>query len=596
MVSSMTEEQIQTRIDQLAEKPVELLVRGIFDVIWKATTEAKEHDVELEELIIFMLQSMSYCLRSEYLSLPLLSATVRSMALLSDLFDDSTSYLLLYEQMRNIYNSRILQHHPDFGYVIYSILKAVTVLGVEPLESKLSELDFGKHLLGFVEMGLTSHYAVVREHTLHGVLYFLQSMAGESMRPIIQYVSTFLIDEITKQLAITDPVLINSSPSSINYSTVIWATAFRIMEEPVQGNFKQSLNQKLCEALLVANLPHWTLELITAGIETLIFHSTAFSEQFAAVARESFQDYHFHTGKFPYALRIFVDCIFREEADPSRNSAHKFQPLLQTAIGLIHRCYPADALLLAKVFPPILRRLYKDHKALEIILDMLFPDQKIHLPENAHAVFVIIFEFFESLRENQRLASCLQLSSIIVKRLSEILIVESEKTAATSILLTAAHGDSEVASRFHLLLEMYEREPMDWSFYHDWILQKTAEMLVSEGIALCVPLPEPHYYLNYNDDNDNCYNAYYHYDQPHDDDNYQHHNHDKFDYYDDNDDIDYYDDHYHNDFNDDDDDDSNYDNNNDNDNGNDNNDDDDNNYNYDNVYNDSNNNHDSGSN
>ncbi|CAJ0558684.1 unnamed protein product, partial [Mesorhabditis spiculigera] len=277
---------------------------------------------------------------SPRIRIPVVAATFCDCTIdgtLSDLFDDSTSYLLLYEQMRNIYNSRILQHHPDFGYVIYSILKAVTVLGVEPLESKLSELDFGKHLLGFVEMGLTSHYAVVREHTLHGVLYFLQSMAGESMRPIIQY--------------------------------------------------------KLCEALLVANLPHWTLELITAGIETLIFHSTAFSEQFAAVARESFQDYHFHTGKFPYALRIFVDCIFREEADPSRNSAHKFQPLLQTAIGLIHRCYPADALLLAKVFPPILRRLYKDHKALEIILDMLFPDQKIHLPENAHAVFVIILSY-----------------------------------------------------------------------------------------------------------------------------------------------------------------------------------------------------------
>ena len=48
-----------------------------------------------------------------------------------------------------------------------------------------------------VETGLTSKYPFVKTATLHGILYILQSMAVESLKPVYQYVASFLHAELS---------------------------------------------------------------------------------------------------------------------------------------------------------------------------------------------------------------------------------------------------------------------------------------------------------------------------------------------------------------------------------------------------------------
>ncbi|VDO96544.1 unnamed protein product [Heligmosomoides polygyrus] len=179
----------------------------------------------------------------DHLPLPLLSSTVRSMALLSDLFDDSASYEFLYLQMRNVFRGGYLDHHSDIGYVIYSMLKAVTVIGLDTASRGMTEADLAKQILVWIEYGLTSHSPFVREATLHGFIYLMQSMTLDPLKPVVQYVTAFLLEETGRQLSVTDPINVCDMLSSLEYSNLIWSVSFRIMEEPLQVSFKNTLIQ-----------------------------------------------------------------------------------------------------------------------------------------------------------------------------------------------------------------------------------------------------------------------------------------------------------------------------------------------------------------
>ncbi|RCN50992.1 hypothetical protein ANCCAN_02779 [Ancylostoma caninum] len=206
----------------------------------------------------------------DHLPLPLLSSTVKSMALLSDLFDDSASYEFLYAQMRNVFRGGFLTGHPDIGYVIYSMLKAVTVIGLENAARGMTEADMARQIFTWVEYGLTSWSPFVREATLHGFIYLLQSMTLDPLKAVVQYVTGFLLEETKKQLSVTDPINVIDMPASLEYSNLLWSVSFRIMEEPLQVTFKNTLIQVL---------------FVLFGAFTILpnFRSPAFRYSFAAL-------------------------------------------------------------------------------------------------------------------------------------------------------------------------------------------------------------------------------------------------------------------------------------------------------------------------
>ncbi|VDL71212.1 unnamed protein product [Nippostrongylus brasiliensis] len=265
----------------------------------------------------------------DHLPLPLLSSTVRSMALLSDLFDDSSSYEFLYVQMRNVFRGGYLDHHPDIGYVIYSMLKSLTVIGLETASRGMTEADLAKQILSWVEYGLTSNSPFVREATLHGFIYLMQSMTLDPLKPVVQYVTAFLLEETGRQLSVTDPINVCDMLPSLEYSNLIWSVSFRIMEEPLQVSFKNTLIQRTCETFTVMNLSAYLLPVVTSGIEELALHSACYLPQFLQLVNGCFKMYATISSTFPYALRVFIVCVFKEETDPRRASAQKFEPILE---------------------------------------------------------------------------------------------------------------------------------------------------------------------------------------------------------------------------------------------------------------------------
>ena len=72
------------------------------------------------------------------------------MVFLSDLFDEGQSYEFLYNQIKNVFRGGFLSHHSDLGYVIYSLLKTVTVIGVDSVERTMTEADVAKMVLTWV--------------------------------------------------------------------------------------------------------------------------------------------------------------------------------------------------------------------------------------------------------------------------------------------------------------------------------------------------------------------------------------------------------------------------------------------------------------
>ncbi|KAJ1370700.1 hypothetical protein KIN20_032490 [Parelaphostrongylus tenuis] len=410
----------------------------------------------------------------DHLPLPLLSSTVRSMALLSDLFDDSASYEFLYSQMRNVFQGGYLKHHSDIGYVIYSLLKSLTVVGLETAAQDGTENDLCKQILIWIEFGLTSSSPFVREATLHGFIYLMQSMALDPLKPVVQYVTSFLQDEIAKQLSVTDPINVCDVPLSLEYTNLIWSASFRIMEEPLQISFKNNMIQRTCETFTVMNLSPNLLPVVTSGIEELTIHSASYLPQFLHLVDGCFKTYATISSTFSYALRIFIACVFKEEADPRRASAQKFEVILEELYNIYRRCDSRDAELISFVLPSVLLRLYTEERVLALILDFCFPESSGGYPGHICYSLQMMFELCERMRDSQRLSSLMTFSQHVVLRIQQWSPQSREGRAVATCLLAAVSSYEYIAYRFPVYLAaLTSSESLESSY--EFLLHKASE-------------------------------------------------------------------------------------------------------------------------
>lgn len=412
----------------------------------------------------------------DHLPLPLLSSTVRSMALLSDLFDDSASYEFLYLQMRNVFRGGYLDHHSDIGYVIYSMLKAVTVIGLDTASRGMTEADLAKQILVWIEYGLTSHSPFVREATLHGFIYLMQSMTLDPLKPVVQYVTAFLLEETGRQLSVTDPINVCDMLSSLEYSNLIWSVSFRIMEEPLQVSFKNTLIQRTCETFTVMNLSPYLLPVVTSGIEELALHSASYLPQFLQLVNGCFKMYATISSTFAYALRILIVCVFKEEADPRRASAQKFEQILEELYNVYRRCDTRDAELISLVLPSVLLRLYGEERVLNIVLDFCSPNKSGGYPVHISQSLRMLFELCERMRDSQRLSSLMAFAQQVVARVRERAGSTREDRAVACCLLTVVSSYEDIAYRFPVYLAALTSsslESLDSSY--EFLLRKASE-------------------------------------------------------------------------------------------------------------------------
>ncbi|EYC33532.1 hypothetical protein Y032_0002g846 [Ancylostoma ceylanicum] len=410
----------------------------------------------------------------DHLPLPLLTSSVKSMALLSDLFDDSASYEFLYAQMRNVFRGGFLTGHPDIGYVIYSMLKAVTVIGLENAARGMTEADMAKQIFTWVEYGLTFWSPFVREATLHGFIYLMQSMTLDPLKAVVQYVTGFLLEETKKQLSVTDPINVIDMPASLEYSNLLWSVSFRIMEEPLQVSFKNTLIQRTCETFTVMNLSSYLLPVVTSGIEALALHSASYLPQFLQLVHGCLVSYATISSTFPYALRILIACIFREELDPRRASAHKFEPVLEELYNVYRRCDVRDAELISLILPSVLLRLYPEERVLGIILSFCAPSKDGSYSSHITHSLRMMFEFFERIRDNQRLSSLLVFAQQVLSHLQAKTSTTTEDRAVATCMLCAVSSYEDIAYRFHVYLaSLHSSDNFEESY--KFLLRKVAE-------------------------------------------------------------------------------------------------------------------------
>ncbi|MFH4983642.1 hypothetical protein AB6A40_010351 [Gnathostoma spinigerum] len=154
------------------------------------------HDFTSESCLRMLFDTFSHWFRVgvDALPLPLLSATVRALTLLSDLLTEIDQYKFVLCHMKALFNKRYLIDNCEFGDVIFSLMKSTAVVGLEELHPTKAESV--KIVQGWCEIGLSSAFSEVRLRTLQGVLFLLQSFGQDDLKGLPQLVQTFVQAEL----------------------------------------------------------------------------------------------------------------------------------------------------------------------------------------------------------------------------------------------------------------------------------------------------------------------------------------------------------------------------------------------------------------
>uniref|UniRef100_A0A915DP25 Uncharacterized protein n=1 Tax=Ditylenchus dipsaci TaxID=166011 RepID=A0A915DP25_9BILA len=254
----------------------------------------------------------------EQLPVSLLSAMLKSLSILSDLFDDVTFYYFIFAKLRQLFISKYLDDHLAKGYLIYMLLKCAAVVEWKELLDSSSSLSTEAELARFVELivenGLQlSQLSFVRYCTLHGILHLLQSLALDNVLNVVIVVTDFVMSELGRIQRPTD-ILTDCSPETIEYHKVVWAVGFRVVEEalPIDSMHKANFIKVVSNLFVDPRLATWHKRLLSRGIESLVIHSCSYSPKFRHIALECFDTFQLRPSHLPFALSVYITCVYRE--------------------------------------------------------------------------------------------------------------------------------------------------------------------------------------------------------------------------------------------------------------------------------------------
>uniref|UniRef100_A0A1I7W8D3 Mediator of RNA polymerase II transcription subunit 23 n=1 Tax=Heterorhabditis bacteriophora TaxID=37862 RepID=A0A1I7W8D3_HETBA len=337
-----------SRKSPFLETPLSRL--SLSDFLLKSTSE-----LDTASLVRALFENYSHWFSRglDFLPLPLLSATVRSVPL------SVTIIRCILEFSIALIHLGYLMDHPDIGYVIYALLKSVTVVGLESVDRSISEMDLAKQILTWVCTTVIQYESCLAQFTI----------------------SIYAVINLNKTVDYT--IFKNRIPASLEYANLLWSISFRVMEEPLQVSFKNSLIQKLCDAFVIMNFSHPLLSTVTSGIESLIIHTMNFT--------------------LVFALRILIVCVFREDSDSRKDSAINFEPFLNEIYNIYRKCELRDASM--------------------------------------------ITSFCERLRESQRLSILSEFSQVVLSNVKSVSVSSRDTRAVGTCLLVSTSTIGDVAYR-----------------------------------------------------------------------------------------------------------------------------------------------------
>ncbi|VBB26200.1 unnamed protein product [Acanthocheilonema viteae] len=327
------------------------------------------HDTTYESCLRMLFDTYSHWFRTgiDAVPLPLLSATLKSMSLLSDLFTEMDQYRFVFGHMKTLFSIRSYLDNVDIGNIIYSLLKCVSILGIE--DSFVSKIDAQKIVLTWVETGLTSEFTEIRIRTLQGCLFLLQAICFDELKTVFLFLESFLM----------------------NYSQMSW-----------EADQVFCFLQMICEKFVALATPSWLMNLICVGIEKLIVGSRIYVLTFSRIAVQALENYFYAPQKFLYALRIFIACLYRglEEGRVQHLGTQPYDPHIHLMeqhamiFKILAEGAEDDASQLIKVLPYLLIDSLNQSELINSILkELIHRYTSLPHPRSA-AIFRIIHHWF----------------------------------------------------------------------------------------------------------------------------------------------------------------------------------------------------------
>ncbi|VDN91041.1 unnamed protein product [Brugia pahangi] len=350
------------------------------------------HDTTYESCLRMLFDTYSHWFRSgvDAVPLPLLSATVKSMSLLSDLFTEMDQYRFVFGHMKTLFSIRSCLDNVDIGNIIYSLLKCVSILGIE--DSFIPKVDAQKIVLTWVETGLTSEFTEIRIRTLQGCLFLLQAISFDELKAVFLFLEAFLMDY--SQI---------SGCGLYEYETTLWTARFFFFNNPSYSsdNSRAAFLNMICEKFAAVTTPGWLMNLISVGIEKLIIGSRIYVLTFSRVAVQALENYFYVPQKFLYALRIFIVCLYRglEEGRVQHLGTQPYDPRIHLMeqhamiFKILAEGSEGDASQLMKVLPYLLIDSLNQSELINSILKELIHRYAGPHPRSA-AIFRIIHHWF----------------------------------------------------------------------------------------------------------------------------------------------------------------------------------------------------------
>ncbi|CAG9533508.1 unnamed protein product [Cercopithifilaria johnstoni] len=351
------------------------------------------HDTTYESCLRMLFDTYSHWFRAgiDAVPLPLLSTTVKSMSLLSDLFTEMDQYRFVFGHMKTLFSIRSYLDNVDIGNIIYSLLKCVSILGIE--DSFIPKVDAQKIVLTWIETGLTSEFTEIRIRTLQGCLFLLQAIGFDELKTVLLFLESFLMNY--SQM---------SGCGLHEYETTLWTVRFFFFDNPsyCSDNSRTAFINMICEKFVAVATPGWLMNLMSVGIEKLIVGSRIYVLTFSRVAVQALENYFHAPQKFLYALRIFIACLYRglEEGRVHHLGTQPYDPRihLMEQHGMIFRILAEgtedDASQLMKVLPYLLIDSLNQSELINSILkELIHRYTGLPHPRSA-AIFRIIHHWF----------------------------------------------------------------------------------------------------------------------------------------------------------------------------------------------------------
>ena len=285
--------------------------------------------------------------------LPVLTAAVRSIIMVSDIFTQSNQFNWMLSTL-----SELQKVHPGEDEVMSSLL----CLGLSKVVSVLGHQDpeLLERIKRSVEAGLRSQHMFARTAALHSALYLLQSDLGPELQPLLSIVVEHLKGFL----------LVGRTELGVDENTlVLWSTLFYVLE-----NFSSELQdpeletnlQQLCFATSSQpDLPRPLYTCLLAGLERLVVAGRVRGralDQLVKIATDLMTEWA-PVSVIP-ALQLFLAAMYASRP-PSADYGQKPAPITEPELLMqmmeqmsilfdcVRRAGPPEAELLSEILPQV---------------------------------------------------------------------------------------------------------------------------------------------------------------------------------------------------------------------------------------------------